>query len=439
MKKYELEANDINIRKSLLDDKIGNQEYLSSIIRLISNIDDNGVICIDGAWGVGKTFLVKQLMYLIMHYNENNNKEQFKIVESEKDILTNLCENNLVFYYNAWENDDHNNVLESLIYNILNDYPKYKDEITNNFNKEEAVKEVLNIVTKIVSSKLFNIDLSAGKMDKIKTFKDLTDEINTTEEKKELFKKLLDRILGNKRMILIIDELDRCNPNFATKVLEVIKHFYNLSNITVIVVSNNNELQYTIKQQYGQNFNAYNYLNRFFDYTFTIDNNRSIEYSINFLEFQREPNLPHDVYYAMIKKYEFTPRDCNRYKVLYNTAIEYIENKSKWNFFLSKKENYCIYKIILPIIYAFKIKDLEAYNQCLIGKTEKLEEALKYLNEFFVKNNHGSWLLDFVNINKKSEDITDEDIIKEISNTFVKVFNSGRLDKIFFKAIKINI
>lgn len=438
MNKYELEANDINIRNSLIDDKIGNQEYLSSIIRLISNIDDNEVICIDGDWGVGKTFLVKQLMYLIIHYNEDN-KEQFKIIENEKGDLTNLCENNLVFYYNAWENDDHNNVLESLIYNILNEYPKYKDEITNNFNKEETVKEVLNILTKIVSSKLLNIDLSADKIDRIKTFKDLTNEINTIEEKKELFKKLLDKILVNKRMILIIDELDRCNPNFATKILEVIKHFYNLSNITVLVVSNNNELQHTIKKQYGQDFNAYNYLNKFFDFTFTIDNNRSINYSKKFLQFKNETFLPHDVSFAMMEKYRFTLRDCNRFRLLYDTAVEYIEDKSRRNLFFDEKEYYCLYMIILPIIYSFKIKDIEAYAQCLAGKTEKLEEALKYLNEFFIKNNHGSWLLDFVNINNENKDITDDDIIKEISNTFVKFFNSGGLDKIFLKAIKINI
>ena len=74
-------------------------------------------------------------------------------------------------------------------------------------------------------------------------------------------------------MILIVDELDRCNPYYATKLLETIKHFYNLSNVTVIIASNNKELQNTIKKQYGQNFNAYIYLNRFYDYIMTIDNN----------------------------------------------------------------------------------------------------------------------------------------------------------------------
>ena len=439
MKKYELEANDINIHNSLIDDKIGNQEYLSSLIRLISHIDDNEVICIDGDWGVGKTFLVKELIYLIKHYNENNNQEQYKLVEPEKDILINICNNNLIFYYNAWENDDHSDVLESIIYNILNEYPKYKNEISSKFDKTEAIKEILNILTKIVSSKLLNIDLSAEKIEKIKTFKDLSDAINTYEERKSLFEELINKILVDKRMILVIDELDRCNPNFATKILEVIKHFYSLSNVTVIIVSNNKELQNTIKQQYGQNFNSYTYLNRFFDYTMTIDNNRSIDYAKKYLEFRAETYLPHDVFYAMTQKYKFSLRDCNRYRVLYDTAVDYIDNDNKRNFFFNKNENYCIYSIILPIIYAFKVKDINAYNQCIEGQTKKLEEALYYLNDYFNKKGHGRWLLEFVDINKKCEDITDDEIIKEISNTFIKVYNSGGIDKIFLKAIRVSI
>lgn len=438
MKKYELEANDINIHNSLIDDKIGNQEYLSSLIRLISNINDNEVICIDGDWGVGKTFLVKQLIYLIEHYNEDNNQGQFKLVEPERDILSNICNKNLVFYYNAWENDDHSDVLESIIYNILNEYPKYKSEISSKFDKTGAIKEVLNILTKIISSKFFNIDLSTEKIEKIKTFNDLSDEINTYEERKKLFKKLINKILIDKRMILVIDELDRCNPNFATKILEVIKH-YNLPNVTVIIVSNNNELQNTIKQQYGQSFNSYTYLNRFFDYTMTIDNSRSIVYAKKYLEFRAETYLPHDVFYAMSQKYKFSLRDCNRYRVLYDTAIDYIENDNKRNVFFNEKENCCIYSIILPIIYAFKVKDINAYNQCIDGQTKKLEEALYYLNEYFNKKGYGRWLLKFVDINKKYEDITDDEIIKEISNIFIKIFNSEGIDKLFLKAIKVSI
>ena len=105
----------------------------------------------------------------------------------------------------------------------------------------------------------------------------------------------------------------------------------------------------------------------------------------------------------------------------------------------NKKENHCIYSIILPIIYAFKIKDIEAYNQCLNRQTKKLEEALYYLNDYFNKKGHGRWLLEFVEINKQNEEITDEEIITEISNTFNKVLNSGGIDKLFLRAIRVSL
>lgn len=437
MEKYELEANDKNIFESLINDKLNNHEYLSSLIRLISNIEENEVICIDGDWGVGKTFLVKQFMYLVLHYKDDNNKSEYKIIESEKKNLLKICNNSLVFYYNAWENDDHSDVLESIIYNILNDYPKFKNVVTNEFEKEEFVKDLLNILVKIVSSKLLNVDLSTEKIDNIKTFNDLCDKINTYEERKTLFKELINKILVDKRMILIIDELDRCNPHFATKILEVVKHFYNLPNITIIYVSNNNELINTIKKQYGHNFDAYSYLNRFYDYIMTIDNNRSLDYAMNYLKFRKETYLPHNVFYAMVLKYKFSLRDCNRYRTLYDTAVEYIENVDSNDICINKNEKYCIYNIILPIIYVFKVKDINAYNQCIVGQTKKLEEALYYLNDYFNKNGYDGWLLYFIEKNKKDDEITNDEIVEKISNTFTKLYNSSEINKLFFKAIKL--
>ena len=101
MNKYELEVDDLNIHNTLLEDKLNNKEYLSSIIRLIKNINDNEVICIDGEWGVGKTFLIKQFEYLINNYKKYNEIGQFKDFDEVKDDLTNIIDNNLVFYYNA--------------------------------------------------------------------------------------------------------------------------------------------------------------------------------------------------------------------------------------------------------------------------------------------------------------------------------------------------
>ena len=437
MKRYEMIADEENVDRSIKDDSVGNQKYLCSILKLLSNIDDNQIICIDGDWGVGKTFLVKQLEYILKKYKDEYYQSRYKILESDREIILKLCDSYYTFYYNAWKNDDHDDPFSSIIYNILNEYPQYKDEITSKFDKEEFLKELLNIVTKILSNNLLKADITAEKIDKIKTFNDLTKEITTIEEKKALFKKLIDLILENKRMLLIIDELDRCNPRFATKLLEVVKHFYDLQNVTVIVVSNNRELQSTIKQQYGQSFDAYSYLNRFFDFTYRIENDRSILYAQNYLKFGLERNLPHYTFFAMIEKYNYSFRDCNRYKVLYDMAISIIEGSNQYTFYLNKKEYMSIQYIIIPIVLALKIKDYEAYNQCLEGKTELLKEAIMYLDDFLCKNNLDGWLREFIETNNTI--VSKTTIANEIAKAFEKLYDLDGMNQWFLDIIKTNI
>ncbi len=439
MEKYEIEANDLNIHNSLLEDKLNNKEYLDSLIRLIKNINESDTICIDGEWGVGKTFLVKQFEYLIKNYKKYSETDQFKSFNDVKEDLLKISENNLIFYYNAWENDDHNNPFDSIIYNILNEYPKFKDKVTSKFNSEDFFKEVLNLLTKIISNKLLNVDLNSDNIDKIKTFDDLAKEINTNEEKKVLFKELIDKILGDKRMILVIDELDRCNPVYATKMLETIKHFYNLNNVTIIVVANNNELKNIINNQFGMNFNSYSYLNKFYDYVITVDNLRSIEYCKKYLDFRKTTYLPHDVFYSMIDKYQFTLRDCNRYKILYNTAKDYIESEKNGFMYFNKKETIIIYSIILPIIFAFKIKDIIAYNECLNGKTEKLKDALKDLKFYLDQNEREGWLYEFIDIPRDMEEVPDEYLYDKIIDVYLKVFKTSGFNKTFMKLIKVSL
>ena len=89
--------------------------------------------------------------------------------------------------------------------------------------------------------------LDINNFDQINSFDDLAKEITTIEEKKIAFNKLVDEILGDKkRLILIIDELDRCKPTFAVEMLEIIKHFYTNEKITIIVSTNNSELSNSV-------------------------------------------------------------------------------------------------------------------------------------------------------------------------------------------------
>lgn len=437
---YELEPNEKNIKESLINDQLNNMEYLHCLINLFYNITNNQIICIDGDWGVGKTFLIKQLIYLIQNYKKGmENNPEFKLIEPVKETLSKVNENHMIFYYNAWENDDHKDSLESIIYSILQAYPKYKDKITNQYDMNKMLEDVINLITKIFSKKLLDVDLTAEKLKEIKTFEDLAAEINTFEEKKSLFKKLIDEILKENRMILIIDEVDRCNPNYATKVLEVIKHFYNLDNITTIIVTNNKELQCTIKQQFGESFDAYNYLNKIYDYIISIDTNkRSIEYSKKMLGFEGENGLIEDVFYAIINRYNFTLRECNRYRTLYDMVISDINNGKGGNRSLKQNEVFCTNYIIIPIILAFKIKDHDAYNGCLKGDAASLNDTIKYISDFYKGKPQEGFLEDYVDLDKTIEH-TEEEIIESVVNIFKKNYNATFYNRWFLKVLKMTL
>ena len=102
MNKYELETNENNIKESLINDQLNNREYLHCLINLLQSITNNQIICIDGDWGVGKTFLIKQLIYLIQNYKKGmENNPEFKLIEPVKETLSKVNENHMIFYYNA--------------------------------------------------------------------------------------------------------------------------------------------------------------------------------------------------------------------------------------------------------------------------------------------------------------------------------------------------
>ena len=63
----------------------------------------------------------------------------------------------------------------------------------------------------------------------------------------------------------VIDKSDRCKPTFAVHLLEQIKHYIFDDRITFVFSINLEQLQHTIKQYYGADFDSCRYLDRFFD------------------------------------------------------------------------------------------------------------------------------------------------------------------------------
>ena len=68
---------------------------------------------------------------------------------------------------------------------------------------------------------------------------------------------------GGGRLIVVVDELDRCRPDYALAVLEVIKHFFEVQKVHFVLGVNLDALQQIVRVRYGMGVDSADYLKRF--------------------------------------------------------------------------------------------------------------------------------------------------------------------------------
>lgn len=68
------------------------------------------------------------------------------------------------------------------------------------------------------------------------------------------------------KLIVIIDELDRCRPDFAMGILETLKHFFRADGVHFVLVTNKSHLELAVANRYGIGEQARDYLEKFFDF-----------------------------------------------------------------------------------------------------------------------------------------------------------------------------
>lgn len=72
-------------------------------------------------------------------------------------------------------------------------------------------------------------------------------------------------------IVIIIDELDRCRPNYAIKLLEEIKHLFDVQGVAFVLGMHGKALAHSVSATYGANFDGEAYLRRFFNRTYQLN------------------------------------------------------------------------------------------------------------------------------------------------------------------------
>lgn len=71
-------------------------------------------------------------------------------------------------------------------------------------------------------------------------------------------------------LVIIVDELDRCRPDYAIRVLETVKHLFSVPGVLFVVATDTRQLSNSIRHVYGLEAAAEDYLRRFFDLSLAL-------------------------------------------------------------------------------------------------------------------------------------------------------------------------
>lgn len=366
MKSLELKPNKEILLETLEKNIIGRNTEIINFIRLLDSIKSNFSIAIDNDWGTGKTFFVKEVKMILDAYNEHSYDYELSNLERIKNVIDiKNIDLHLAVYYNAWENDNQKSPLLSLIYEIIKVAKIDTNKTDISINKEKIIKDGLSAIVKHFSGIDIKELLKCVETEAKDIFKEIKGQKSTKEQVDNILNNLL--LEHGERLVIFIDELDRCRPTFAVELLEQIKHYFDNDKITFVFSTNIKQLQYTIKKYYGEAFEAKRYLDKFFDLTILLNEINVIEY-FNFVNENSRGDMYDYVCKEIVKEYNFTLRDVIKFVQINKICIENLrKTKNEYLYFDEKNIRYVL-TYVLPIVIGLKIKRYDQYEDFITGK-----------------------------------------------------------------------
>lgn len=240
-------------------DDFNRKAIAENLIKLLTSNDINiSPMVIDGGWGTGKSeFCLKTISLIKDSYLHDYH----------------------VVYVDAFKSDHTGEPLLSLLGEIISTCcpeQKQNDFIDKmgkaaGFLLKKVSKAAIHYVVKESCDDLHEEFQEAlnGTSDSIIDYSVnalLKDQVES-EKKLKTLQDSLREISNDKKIIIFIDELDRCRPDYAIDMLETIKHVFNIDKIKIVLVANIEQLTVAINHRYGNNVvSTHRYLEKFIKY-----------------------------------------------------------------------------------------------------------------------------------------------------------------------------
>lgn len=431
--------NFINIDNPFDGDVLKRKELAQKMTSYLPRLKAGAVLAIDAPWGEGKTWFGR-------HW-------ETYLKSAGQDYRT--------IYIDAFEND----YVEDPFLLIATEIAQLiKQHQTINQDFIAASASVMKAILPLATSSILNLIavITIGKIGLSDDIKDVFDNLKENsiesidewiqekfdnhESEKNSVTKFTDELKKfaasqEKPIVIFIDELDRCRPDFAIKLIERIKHFFNVENVVFILLLNRDQLHNAIKGVYGSKTDAANYLGKFINFFFSLpklehsDNGRSDTYKFILKEFDNYHNLSiyGDIFYHVVTAFDLSLRDIQKALSLY-----VFSNIERNNNFLD---------IFVMYAACLKIKHLDFYNNLKrnsTASTELIKLLLIGQKNFQGAGGYRNIFTNLIEWHKYIEDTdisltNSQEIFKKYPNMdiFLDYYHSKDIKNLFIKASRL--
>lgn len=359
--------------------KLERQKYADILTNVIS-LNQGCVFAIDGKWGSGKTTFVKMW----------------------KQSLTNQGFH--VLYFNVWKHDFITDPIIGLVSQFRD--MSEDDKVKAKFAKIVAAAGkvttgIFPAIIKGLTKKSLGEDvvevIESASHTIVDSFDKVIDNYVEQCQSMEEFRKALENLVeftaqDGKPLIFIIDELDRCNPRFAVKVLERVKHLFSVPNIVFILSIDKTQLCHSICGYYGSdNLNAEEYLKRFIDIEYKLPEPNVDKFTAYLYEL-----YGFDDFFASKSRCKYFREGDEKEEFLKMAHILF--NHMHLNLrqmekicahirlvLLTFRENQYVNPSIILILMCFRSTDNDFYSQ-LVSKSMTVQELLNHIEETLPRN-----------------------------------------------------
>ena len=235
-----------------------------SLSDLLDRIEDPLVVALDGRWGTGKSYFLKR--WVGAHRGQNNGRA-------------------LTLYFDAFANDYQSDPLVALVAALSERLPPAER------SKLDRMKKVAFSFAKPLTKIGLNL-ITLGAQQQLDELADAVVDV-ANDGAQEVAEKFWEREEGRQQgmqafraglaqlikaeagadptpLVIVIDELDRCRPDYALEVLEVIKHFFAVPMVHFVLGVNLKAMENSVKARYGHEIDATSYLQKFISLTVSL-------------------------------------------------------------------------------------------------------------------------------------------------------------------------